>query len=219
VTDVNPVIVRSALVAFCISLVTVSVPSVVSAASVNQTCKKAGATSSARSKGKTVKVKCTKVGKSLRWVQVKTPTSTLTVSQQNASKRAASYLTSSAFSRSGLISQLQFEGFSLDDATFGVDAQKADWNSQAAKKAASYLRTSAFSRTGLIEQLEFEEFTNSEAVFGVDAQKADWNSQAAKKAASYLKSSAFSRSGLISQLLFEGFTQAEAEFGVGTTGL
>jgi hypothetical protein len=77
------------------------------------------------------------------------------VSQRNAVSRAASYLRSSAFSRSGLISQLEFEGFSNEDATYGVDAQKADWRAQAVKRGASYLRTSAFSRSGLIRQLEF----------------------------------------------------------------
>ena len=147
------------------------------------------------------------------------PSQSGTVSQRNAVSRAASYLRSSAFSRSGLIGQLEYEGFSNSDATYGVDAQNADWNSQAVKKGASYLRTSSFSRTGLIGQLEFEGFSNSQSVYGTDSQNADWNAQAAKKAASYLKSSSFSRSGLISQLLYEGFTQAQAEYGVSTTGL
>lgn len=154
---------------------------------------------------------------------VKTTTSTTvlagTVSQRNAVSKGASYLRSSSFSRSGLISQLQYEGFSLDDATYGTDAQNADWSAQAVKKGASYLRTSSFSRTGLIGQLEYEGFSNSQSVYGTDSQNADWNAQAAKKAASYLKSSSFSRSGLIGQLLYEGFTQAQAEYGVSTTGL
>ena len=221
------------------------------AVGLNQSCKKAGTTATTKNKGKTVKVKCSKVGKKLRWVQVKatakspaistTPTianmpittsapvmpvvtTSLpaligTVSQRNAVSKGASYLRSSSFSRTGLIEQLEYEKFSLDDATYGVDAQKADWNAQAVKKAASYLKSSAFSRTSLIEQLEYEKFTNAESIFGVDGQNADWNVQAAKKAASYLKSSSFSRSGLIDQLLYEGFTQAQAEYGVGTTGL
>ncbi len=148
-----------------------------------------------------------------------TPLQSGTVSQRNAVSKAASYLRSSAFSRSGLIGQLEYEGFSTSDATYGVDAQNADWNAQAVKKGASYLRTSSFSRTSLIGQLEYEGFSNSQSVYGTDSQNADWNAQAAKKAASYLKSSSFSRSGLISQLLYEGFTQAQAEYGVNTTGL
>ena len=152
-------------------------------------------------------------------LQTTTSVTSRTVSQSNAVKTAASYLRSSSFSRTGLIRQLQFEGFSLDDSTYGVDAQNADWNAQAVKTAASYLRSSSFSRTGLIKQLQFEGFSNSEATYGVDAQNADWNAQAAKTAASYLKISSFSRSGLIDQLVFEGFTSAEAEYGVSTTGL
>ena len=142
-----------------------------------------------------------------------------TVSQRNAVSSAASYLKYSSFSRSGLISQLQYEGFSLPDATYGTDAQNANWNSQAVKTAASYLRSSSFSRSGLISQLQYEGFSSSEATYGVDAQSADWNAQAAKTAANYLKSSSFSRTGLISQLIYEGFTQAQAEYGVGISGL
>ena len=142
-----------------------------------------------------------------------------TASQSNARKKGASYLKSSSFSRTGLIGQLEFEGFSNADATYGTDAQNADWNVQAVKKAASYLTSSSFSRSGLVEQLVFEGFTDAQAEYGVAGNSTDWNVQAAKKAASYLKSSSFSRSGLIDQLLFEGFTQAQAEYGVGTTGL
>jgi hypothetical protein len=142
-----------------------------------------------------------------------------TVSQRNAVAKGASYLRSSSFSRTGLIEQLQYEGFSLADATYGTDAQGADWNAQAVKKGASYLRSSSFSRSGLISQLQYEDFSLAEATYGTDAQGADWNAQAAKKAASYLRSSSFSRSGLLSQLLYEGFSQSEAEYGVSTTGL
>jgi len=142
-----------------------------------------------------------------------------TVSQRNAVAKAASYLRSSAFSRIGLIEQLEYEGFSREDATYGVDARNVDWMAQAVKKGASYLRSSAFSRSGLIAQLEYEGFTAAEAQFGTDSQNADWNQQAAKKAASYLRSSSFSRSGLIGQLEYEGFTRAQAEFGVNSVGL
>lgn len=214
--------VKFIVVAFVISVSIGVANNPLNAAVLNQTCKKVGATSTARSKGKIVKVKCSKVGNRLRWVQVKTTSSTIptaTVSQKNAARSAASYLRTSAFSRSGLIKQLEFEGFSPEDSAYGADAQKADWNAQAVKSGASYLRTSAFSRSGLVKQLEFEGFSNSEAIFGADGQKADWNSQAAKSAAAYLKVSSFSRSGLINQLIYEGFSQSEAEYGVSTTGL
>ncbi len=89
-----------------------------------------------------------------------------TVSQQNARRKESSYLEFSAFSRSGLIEQLQFEGFSEGDSTFGVDALDVDWNAQAAKKAASYLEFSSFSRSGLVDQLLFEGFSPEQADYG-----------------------------------------------------
>jgi len=92
---------------------------------------------------------------------------TVTVSQNNAALKAKSYLRSSAFSRSGLIKQLEYEGFSTEDATYGTDKQNANWNEQAALKAKSYLRSSAFSRSGLAAQLEYEGFSTSQALYGV----------------------------------------------------
>ena len=95
-------------------------------------------------------------------------TSNLTRSQQNAIRAAESYLNYSAFSRTGLIEQLEFERYSKDDATFAVDNIVVDWKEQAARSAESYLSYSAFSRPGLIDQLVFEGFTREEAVYGVD---------------------------------------------------
>ena len=91
----------------------------------------------------------------------------LTRSQSEAIESARSYLDFSAFSRSGLIDQLEFEGFSNDDATFAVDSLNVDWNEQAAKSAESYLEYSSFSRSGLIDQLIFEGVTQSQAEYGV----------------------------------------------------
>lgn len=98
-----------------------------------------------------------------------TTTTFVTNSKTQASRTATSYLRYMAFSRSGLIRQLEFEGFSNEDATYGVDAQNADWNAQAAKMAASYLRSMSFSRSGLINQLIFEGFTQSQAEYGVNS--------------------------------------------------
>ncbi|BBY16542.1 Ltp family lipoprotein [Mycolicibacterium litorale] len=88
-------------------------------------------------------------------------------SQQNAVRKAEEYLSISAFSREGLISQLEYEGFSTADATFAVDSITVDWNEQAVKKAQEYLSISAFSPQGLVEQLEYEGFTASQAAYGV----------------------------------------------------
>jgi hypothetical protein len=88
-------------------------------------------------------------------------------SQQNAVRKAREYLSISAFSRQGLIGQLEYEGFSTADATVAVDSIAVDWNEQAVKKAQEYLSISAFSAQGLIEQLEYEGFTPSQAAYGV----------------------------------------------------
>ena len=75
--------------------------------------------------------------------------------------------TTSAFSKSGLIDQLEFEKYSAADARFAVNHIAVDWNEQAAKSAKSYLDYSSFSRQGLIDQLEFEGFTTQQAIYGV----------------------------------------------------
>ena len=97
------------------------------------------------------------------------PEPTGTVSQQQAVESAQGYLNYSYFSRSGLIDQLEYEGFSTADATYGVDAQNADWNAQAAGSAQDYLNYSYFSRSGLIDQLVYEGFTLEQATYGVNA--------------------------------------------------
>ncbi len=90
-----------------------------------------------------------------------------TKAEQNALKSAQSYLKYSAFSRKGLIEQLEYEGYTHTEAVYGVDHVGADWKEQAVKSAESYLRHSSFSRKGLIDQLEYEGFTHDQAVYGV----------------------------------------------------
>lgn len=92
-----------------------------------------------------------------------------TLGQSNAVAKAESYLDFSAFSRKGLIEQLEFEGFDTADAEYAVDKVDPNWNEQAALKAKSYLEFSSFSRTGLIDQLKFEGFSDKEAEFGATA--------------------------------------------------
>lgn len=94
-------------------------------------------------------------------------TPSVSVSKQNALKKAQLYLSHSAFSRKGLIGQLEYEKYSNEDATYTVDNVGADWNAQAVKKAQSYLSHFAFSRDRLIEQLEYEGFTHDQAIYGV----------------------------------------------------
>ena len=147
------------------------------------------------------------------------PVSNETISQQNAVKKAKSYLDYSAFSHDGLVAQLEYGQFSHADAVYGADNSGANWNEQALKKAKSYLDYSAFSRDGLVDQLEYSKFSSTEAVYGADNVGANWNEQAAKKAKSYMEYSAFSRGGLIDQLKYSKFTQTQAEYGANAVGL
>jgi hypothetical protein len=91
------------------------------------------------------------------------------VAQRNAVEKAESYLDYTAFSRTGLITQLEFEGFTKADATYAVDHITVDWTEQADKKAQSYMDYSSFSRSGLIKQLQFEGFTAAQAAHGASA--------------------------------------------------
>lgn len=91
-----------------------------------------------------------------------------TKSQEQAVSSAKTYLSTMAFSKQGLIEQLEFEQFSNADATYAVDNIKVDWNKQAEKSAKTYLDTMSFSRQGLIDQLVFDGFTQEQAQHGVD---------------------------------------------------
>lgn len=93
----------------------------------------------------------------------------MTTSQANAVAKAEQYLSLVGFSRTGLIQQLEFEGFPTADAEYAVDTIAPDWNEQAAKKAKTYLDASSFSRDSLIGQLVFEGFTQEQAEYGATA--------------------------------------------------
>ncbi|MEO9328400.1 Ltp family lipoprotein [Gordonia aurantiaca] len=100
------------------------------------------------------------------------PAITLVSEVSDAVEMARDYLEISGFSKSGLISQLEYEGFSTSDATAAVHQLEANgevnWYEQAARSARSYREISPFSRKGLIEQLEYEGFTYQQAVYGAD---------------------------------------------------
>ena len=90
-----------------------------------------------------------------------------TFGQKNALSSAESYLAISAFSHSKLIQQLEYEGYSSEEATYAADRCGANWCEQAAKSAEAYLKISAFSKDRLIQQLEYEGFTPTQASYGV----------------------------------------------------
>ena len=92
-----------------------------------------------------------------------------TLGEKQAALKALDYLAYTPFSYSGLVEQLKFEGYTHEEAVYGVDKCGADWNEQAALKALDYLNYSSFSRNELIAQLEYEGFTRQQAEYGVQA--------------------------------------------------
>lgn len=90
-----------------------------------------------------------------------------TKGEKNALRSAREYLNFSAFSYTGLIKQLEYEGYSTEEATYAADNCNANWNEQAAKSAKEYLDISSFSRQGLIDQLIYEGYTQEQAEYGV----------------------------------------------------
>ncbi len=91
-----------------------------------------------------------------------------TKGEEMALQSAKNYLRYTAFSKKGLINQLEFEGYSNNEAMYAVNNCGADWKEQAVKKAQEYLRYTSFSKKGLMDQLEFEGFTKEEATYGVE---------------------------------------------------
>ncbi len=89
-----------------------------------------------------------------------------TLGEKNALRKATDYLNYTAFSYSGLIDQLEHEGFTHSEAVYGADNSGADWNEQAVLKAQQYMDYTSFSRDGLIAQLEHEGFTRQQAEYG-----------------------------------------------------
>ena len=132
--------------------------------------------------------------------------------KDDALSRAQSYIKSQSFSRDGLVDQLEYEGFTKEEAEYGADNCGADWNEMAIKKAKSYIKTSGFSRDGLIHQLEYEGFTKEEAEYGADNCEADWNEMALKKAESYMNVKNYSKKELRHQLEYEGFTDEQIDY-------
>lgn len=96
--------------------------------------------------------------------------SKFSLEEKNALKEAKSYLECEYldYSRTGLIGQLEYLGYSIESATKAVDSLVVDWNAQAASAANSYMSNDllSFSRKGLIEQLEHDGYTTEQAEFG-----------------------------------------------------
>lgn len=94
----------------------------------------------------------------------------LSLEEKNALKEAKSYMECEYldYSRTRLIEQLEYLGYSIESATKAVDSLVVDWNAQAASAAKSYMSNEllSFSRKRLIEQLEYDGYTPEQAEFG-----------------------------------------------------
>ncbi|EKY26176.1 hypothetical protein HMPREF0216_02215 [Clostridium celatum DSM 1785] len=91
------------------------------------------------------------------------------IEKTNAIATAKNYLSFTSFSRSGLIHQLEYEGYSTEAATYAVDNIDVDWNQQCAKTAKNYMDYMAFSRDGLYQQLQYEGFTDEQIQYGLSS--------------------------------------------------
>lgn len=152
--------------------------------------------------------------------------------KKNALESAEQYLSFMAFSYSGLIDQLEYEGFTNEEAEYAAKNCGADWNEQAVASAKHYLKTMSFSKDGLISQLEYEGFTHEQAVYGAEqAYDSPTNSSstissgttageenALRSAKQYLDVMAFSYSGLVDQLVYEGYSDADAKYAADNCG-
>ena len=136
----------------------------------------------------------------------------------------------SIISYSGLIDQLEFEGYSTDEATYAADNCGANWKEQAVLAAMQYLDTMVFSKDGLIDQLEYEGFTSDEAEYGAEhayssnsgsstssasqptSSSSTGEANALQSANQYLSIMPFSYTGLIEQLKYEGYSDSEAKY-------
>ena len=143
---------------------------------------------------------------------------------QNAINAAKQYLQFQAFSRQGLIDQLDSpyaDGYSVTVATAAVNSLRVNWNAEAVLAAKGYLQDQSFSCQGLIQQLSSsfgDKFTLAQAEYGVhkvglcgssssahsgaggSSHSSVLEQNAINSAKQYLQNEAFSKQGLIDQL-------------------
>ncbi len=105
----------------------------------------------------------------------RTTSSGSSVPEQNAINSAKQYLQTQAFSKQGLIDQLDSsfgDKFPAGVATAAVNSLNVNWDAEAVQAAKQYLQTESFSCQGLIQQLSSSfgsKFTPAQAQYG--AQK------------------------------------------------
>ena len=95
--------------------------------------------------------------------------SALDYESQNCYDQAMSYLDFMAFSRNGLIQQLQHDGYTdqaISNALDLLEKYYVSWDTEAVKKAQEYMETFSFSQQRLYEQLIHDGFTEEQANYG-----------------------------------------------------
>lgn len=99
--------------------------------------------------------------------QEKSIETNVTAGERNALSAAKLYLSIVPLSYSGIIKQLEFEGYTKSEAQYGAENCGADWKEQAVKSAKNYLSIMPMSRKALKDQLIYDGYTESEAEYGV----------------------------------------------------
>lgn len=100
--------------------------------------------------------------------QTSTDNSDISFGMKNAVSTAKNYISSTGFSRSGLIHQLEFEGYSTEEAEYGADNCDADYNELCVVTANNYLDSTSFSEEGLRHQLDFEGYTAEQIDYAIE---------------------------------------------------
>ena len=91
-----------------------------------------------------------------------------TTEQDNALAAATAHLAATAFSRQGLIAQLELDGFEASDAIFAVDNVEVDWNEQCSRKAGDYISDPDFPMQDLMDLLASDGFTSEQIAYAVE---------------------------------------------------
>ncbi|MCI9129209.1 MAG: hypothetical protein HFJ65_02660 [Eggerthellaceae bacterium] len=86
-----------------------------------------------------------------------------TEAQENALMSAKLHMSEMPYSHSGLVSVLEGEGYSHEDAVLAADRLGVDWTAKALEMAQQYLASMELSQSDLQEQLVYEGFTQEQA--------------------------------------------------------
>lgn len=101
-------------------------------------------------------------------VQKETKSTTVSVEQKQALKKAEQYIDIMGFSKEGLKGQLEYDGFEDDSIEYAIENVEANWNEEALEKAKQYMDLMGFSKEGMRSQLEYDGFTDSEIEYAIN---------------------------------------------------